>query len=241
MNKTWKLAVAAALWGSAALALPATASSLDSVPGKPAPMVVAQNTAPATTPTQPAGAHAPGAEAKLATDAHGGHGEGGFPPFNPANFGSQLVWLVITFGALYFLMSRMTLPRIGRILEERHERIAKDLEEARLRKAESEEAQVAYEKALTEARGKANAIAGEARNRLNAETEANRKALETSLNAKLADAEKSIAATKATALSHVRGIAVDTTGAIVNALVGKSASPKDLEGAVDAALASKSA
>lgn len=240
MNKTWKLAAAAVLWGTAALAIPATASSLDSssTSGRPAPMVVAQNTAPATTPHEPAGAHPAG---EAAHDAAGAPHGGGFPPFNPANFASQLVWLVISFGALYFLMSRVTLPRIGRILEERHDRIAKDLEEARLRQAESEAAQQAYEKALTEARNKANAIAGEARNRLNAETDANRKALETSLNAKLADAEKSIAATKTAALSHVRGIAVDTTAAIVSTLVGAGAPQQDVEAAVDAALASRSA
>ncbi len=91
------------------------------------------------------------------------------------------------------------------------------------------------------ARGKANAIAGEARARLAAETDANRKSLEENLNAKLADAERRIASTKATALSHVRGIAVDTTGAIVTALVGTPAGNQDVESAVDAALAAKSA
>ncbi|BAF90260.1 ATP synthase subunit B precursor [Azorhizobium caulinodans ORS 571] len=235
MNKTWKLAAVAAFLGTATLALPAVAGSLDSasVSGRPAPMVVAQAGAPA----HPPAAH--GAEAGHGEAAGGEHG--GFPPFKPQHFASQLIWLIVSFGALYFLMSRVTLPRIGRILEERHDRIAKDLEEARLRQAESEAAQAAYEKALTEARGKANAIAGEARARLAAETDANRKSLEENLNAKLADAERRIASTKATALSHVRGIAVDTTGAIVTALVGTPAGNQDVESAVDAALAAKSA
>ncbi|WP_245263293.1 F0F1 ATP synthase subunit B [Azorhizobium doebereinerae] len=235
MNKTWKLAAAAALWGTAVLAVPATAGSLDpsSVSARPAPMVVAQAGAAA-----PA-AHAPGAP-EAGHGPEGGESHGGFPPFKPANYASQLIWLIVSFGALYFLMSRVTLPRIGRILEERHDRIAKDLEEARLRQAESEAAHVAYEKALTEARGKANAIAGEARNRLTAETDANRKALEASLNTKLADAESRIAATKTSALSHVRGIAVDTTNAIVTTLVGAGAPQQDVEAAVDAALAAKS-
>ncbi|OYX85701.1 MAG: F0F1 ATP synthase subunit B', partial [Azorhizobium sp. 35-67-5] len=96
-------------------------------------------------------------------------------------------------------------------------------------------------KALTEARSKANAIAGEARNRLTAETDANRKALEASLNAKLADAERSIEGTKTTALSHVRGIAIDTANTIVTTLVGTPAGSADVEQAVDAALAGKAA
>ncbi|TCT06895.1 F0F1 ATP synthase subunit B [Aquabacter spiritensis] len=171
----------------------------------------------------------------LAAAAEADHG-GGFPPFNPATFGSQLLWLAASFGALYFLMSRVTLPRIGRILEERHDRIARDLEEASQRRAESEAALAAYEKALIEARNKANAIAGEARNRLNVETETNRKSLEATLAAKLEEAEGRIEATKTEALSHVRGIAVDTAQAIVSALVGVTPRMEDVESAVDGAL-----
>ena len=58
-----------------------------------------------------------------------GH-HGGFPPFESHTFGSQLLWLAITFGALYFLMSRIALPRVASILETRSDRIASDLGEA---------------------------------------------------------------------------------------------------------------
>lgn len=166
----------------------------------------------------------------------GDHGEGGFPPFDPRHFFSQIAWLVVSFGALYFLMSRVTLPRIGRILEERHDRIARDLEEASQRRAESEAAQASYEKALIEARNKANAIAGEARNRLAAESEANRKSLEAMLATRLEEAEGRIGATKTEALSHVRGIAVDTAQAIVNRLIGVTPETVAVENAVDRAL-----
>lgn len=170
-----------------------------------------------------------------------GHGDASFPPFDPTHYFSQIIWLLVTFGILYLLMSRVTLPRIGRILEERHDRIARDLEEASQRRAESEAAQAAYEKALVEARNKANAIAGEARNRLAAESETNRKSLEATLTAKLEDAERRIDATKSEALSHVRGIAVDTAQTIVSTLIGVTPAAGDVEGAVDTALATKSA
>ncbi len=183
-----------------------------------------------------------GAALAAGAEAEGGHGGGGgFPPFNPTTWFSQLMWLAVSFGALYFLMSRVTLPRIGRILEERHDRIARDLAEASQRRAESEAALAAYEKALVEARNKANSIAGEARNRLNAESEANRESLEATLATKLEEAEVRIGATKTEALSHVRGIAVDTAKSIVTALVGVTLEQREVESAVDAALASKSA
>ncbi|MFG1242931.1 F0F1 ATP synthase subunit B [Xanthobacter sp. DSM 14520] len=206
--------------------------------------MVAQAAPPAGTAGQ--GTHEAASATHGAAAAHGaaeeGHGKKShFPPFDATTFASQLLWLVLSFGLLYLLMSRVALPRIGRILEERHDRIADDLEEAAKHKAESEAAQASYEKALAEARAKANAIAGETRNRLAADSEANRKSLEAGLAAKLATAEQSIASTKTEALTHVRGIAVDATHAIVSTLIGSSPAQSDVEKAVDVALVKKDA
>ncbi|MDE1569200.1 F0F1 ATP synthase subunit B [Aquabacter sp. P-9] len=236
MTKTWKLIGAAAVTGALLMAGPVTVvAGSDTAPQRVWNTVTSFVVAEAH-----AAAPGTGELAHAVHGEHGGDGEhGGFPPFNPTHFASQLFWLALTFGALYFLMSRVTLPRIGRILEERHDRIARDLEEASQRRAESEAAQAAYEKALVEARNKANAIAGEARNRLAAETETNRKSLEASLAAKLEEAERRIGATKTEAMSHVRGIAVDTANTIVSSLVGTTAQNADVEQAVDAALAQK--
>lgn len=167
-------------------------------------------------------------------DAHAA----GFPPFDAHTFPSQLIWLVIAFGALYLLMSRIALPRIGTILEERHDRIADDLEEASKMKAESEAAARAYEQALASARGKAGAIATDTRDKLASEAEASRKALEADLAAQLATAEAKIAETKASAMSNVRGIAVEAAGAIVNQLIGSAPAPQAVEAAVDKAIES---
>src|SRR5438309_10143703 len=56
------------------------------------------------------------------------HGAG-FPPFNSHTFASQLLWLALMFVALYLLMSRVALPRVGLILEARHRHIEADLAE----------------------------------------------------------------------------------------------------------------
>lgn len=165
-------------------------------------------------------------------EAHGG----GFPPFDVHTFPSQLIWLAIAFGALYLLMSRIALPRIANILEERHDRIADDLEEAGKLKAESEAAAYAYEQALASARNKAHGIATETRDKLAADSEAGRKSLEAELSAKLTAAETQIAATKDAAMSNVRGIAVDAAGAIVGNLIGTAPAPQAVEAAVDTAI-----
>lgn len=163
--------------------------------------------------------------------AEGGHGA--FPPFQSQNFASQLVWLAVAFVLLYVLMAKLALPRVGSIIENRQKHIADDLADASRLKTESDAAVAAYEKALADARARAQAIANETRERQAAEADARRKALEDQLNAKLADAEKAIAATKQAAMTNVRSIAEDATRAIVERLIGEAPS----ENAVAAAVA----
>jgi F-type H+-transporting ATPase subunit b len=166
------------------------------------------------------------------TEAPGGH-KVAFPPFNATTFASQLFWLAITFIFLYVMMSKVALPRVGAIIENRQKRIDGDIADAGKLKAQSDEAIAAYEKALADARARAQAIANETRERQAAVAEKTRKRIEDELNTKLADAEKSITATKMAAMANVRGIAVDAAKAIVERLIGSV--PGDA--AVDAAVA----
>ena len=176
---------------------------------------------------------------KKATSAHteqpGGH-KGAFPPFEKQTFASQIFWLVICFVAIYLLISRIAVPRIGGILDDRAKRIENDFAEAQRDKEESEAALVAYEKALADARSRAQAIGTEIRDKVHAEAEEKRKALEAKLNGQLAEAEKAIAATKTAAMANVRGIAMDAAGAIVERLVGTRAGMPAVAAAVDEAL-----
>ena len=102
--------------------------------------------------------------------AQGGHG--GFPPFQSQTFASQLVWLAIAFVLLYVLMAKLALPRVASIIESRQKRIEDDLADASRLKGESDAAVAAYEKALADARNRAQAIANETRERQAAEAEA---------------------------------------------------------------------
>jgi F-type H+-transporting ATPase subunit b len=161
---------------------------------------------------------------------------GGFPPFQKETFASQLFWLVICFVALYIMVSKLILPRMGTIIAERRDRIAGDLAEAGRMKDQADGAVAAYEKALADARARAQAIAAETRDKLSAAAEANRKELEAKLQGKLADAERSIAATKSAAMTNVRGIAQDAAAAIVTRLIGITPSADAVARAVDDAI-----
>ena len=129
-------------------------------------------------------------------------------------------------------MAKVALPRVGGIIAERQKRIDDDLARANSFKTQSDSAIAAYEKALADARNRAQSIANDMREKQAAEAESVRKKLEDQLNVKLADAERPSAATKQAAMANVRGIATDAAKAIVERLTGKA--PADT--AIDAAV-----
>ncbi|MGY4600730.1 hypothetical protein ACVWXL_008476 [Bradyrhizobium sp. GM22.5] len=80
------------------------------------------------------GAKSPAAGAH--TGSEGGHG-GGFPPFESGTYASQLVSLAIFFVALYVIVSKLALPRVGGAIEARQNKIEGDLAEAQKLKDQS--------------------------------------------------------------------------------------------------------
>jgi F-type H+-transporting ATPase subunit b len=165
---------------------------------------------------------APADAAHGATDTHASteaHSEV-FPPFDPASFGGQLLWLAITFAALYFLMSRVALPRIGSILETRRTRIEGDLKEAERLRQETEKAAAAYEAALAEARKNAHGIAEETRAGIKADIDGRRADVEAGLAKRVSAAEARIQADKDAALANVGSIAAETAQALVAKISG---------------------
>jgi F-type H+-transporting ATPase subunit b len=192
--------------------------------------------APANGDPNAATGSAPAAEVHTETGvAHEAHGTGVFPPFDHTTYSSQLLWLVITFGFFYWIMQKVVVPRVGGILEHRHDRIAQDLDEASRLKAEADAAVETYEKELASARAKAGTIAETAREAARAKAAADRAAIETELSEKIAAAEASIATIKAQAFAEVGAIAEEAAGAIVEQLIGPKASAEDVRAAVASA------
>ncbi len=159
-----------------------------------------------------------------------------FPPLQTETYGSQLFWLAISFGILYFVMSRLIAPRLAGIVQDRAERIGGDLDAAASARGRAEEAGQAYEKALAEAKAKAQAIAQEETAAANAKLDATRKELDAKLAAQLAESEARIASIKTKAMGNVAGIAADAAGAIVERLIGAAPAKAELKAAVDAAM-----
>lgn len=170
------------------------------------------------------------AAAEAATEAP----KAGLPQLNPDYVSPLLFWLALSFLALLFLMSKVALPRVSEVIEERRDRINRDIEAAARLKADTDKALADYEKALSDARANASAIAKDTRDKLAGETEAEKARAESQISAKLAEAESRITATKSKALSAVNDIAADTASAIVAKLIGQDVSADEVKKALQA-------
>lgn len=172
----------------------------------------------------------------LATTQAPGGAKPQFPPFNAETFASQIFWFVITFVLLYWLMSRVALPRVGAIVSARAGKIEGDLAAAQKTKDETDAAIAGYEKKLADARTNAQSIAAQTRDKLMAQADERRKTLEGKLADRLHEAEKTIVRTKTAAMANVKSIATEAAAAIVERLIGSKPDQKAVTDAVEKAL-----
>ena len=170
------------------------------------------------------------------THSQTGHPQGGqheaFPPFDAKTFPSQILWFVISFGLLYYLMSRIALPRVKSIIQSRAARIDQDLKAAHKLREEAREAAAAYERTLAEAKARSQALANETRAKVKLEQDAKRQALDAELNGKLQTAEAQISEMKAAAMANVGQIANEAAAAIGQHITGQPADPTAIAPAI---------
>lgn len=144
----------------------------------------------------------------------------------------QLFWLLVSFLALFAVVSRVIIPRTGEVIERRKATIEGDLAKAVSAKADSEAALKAYETSLATARSNASATALDMRNKASAQADAARHALDAELATKAAAADKSIQAARAKAMGNIAGVAEEIAASIVSELSGGKVTKADAAAAV---------
>ncbi|WP_299954226.1 F0F1 ATP synthase subunit B' [uncultured Roseobacter sp.] len=173
----------------------------------------------------------------MATETHSADAasSGGMPQLDFSTWGNQIFWLVLTLIVIYFVLSRVALPRIAAILAERQGTITSDLAAAEDLKSKAKEAEAAYDKALVDARAEAHRIVAEAKAEIQDDLDAAIAKADAEIAAKSAESEKAIADIRAGAMEAVKDVATETAQEIVSAMGGK-ADAKAITAAVDARL-----
>ncbi|MDG4649498.1 F0F1 ATP synthase subunit B' [Roseibacterium sp. SDUM158017] len=141
------------------------------------------------------------------------------PQLDLSTFPNQIFWLIVTLVAIYFILSKVALPRIASVLAERQGTLTNDLAAAEDLKRQAAEAEEAYNKALADARAEAQRIADEARAEIQAQlAEATARADE-QIAARTAESEKRIGEIQASATESVGDVARDVAGSVVTAIM----------------------
>ena len=157
------------------------------------------------------------------------------PQLDASNWPPQLFWLAVTFLVLFFIVTRLIIPRTGGTIERRKSTVDTDLATAVKHREESEAVAKAYEAVLAEARANANDTALEARTQLGEEVQQLSAKLEAELGQKAAEADKAIAAAKTKALASIQDVAAEISSSIVTQLIDVKVSGADAAAAVSKA------
>jgi F-type H+-transporting ATPase subunit b len=158
------------------------------------------------------------------------------PQLDPTFFATQLFWLAISFTVLYVLMSRVAMPQVASVLKQRDDKIQGDLETAQKLKEETKSVIAAYEKALADARGEAQALARQTTDAANAESARQQQEVADRIASELAAAELRIGEARAAAMANVKTMATEVALSAYARLTGAQADAGKVAVAVDATL-----
>ncbi|MET0182386.1 MAG: hypothetical protein ABW199_05820 [Caulobacterales bacterium] len=150
--------------------------------------------------------------------AEAAHGGGVFPPFDASTFAHQLVWFAITFGALYLILSRVALPKVQAVLDNRAATLKRDIDAAAQQSAAAEAARADMEKSIADARTQSRKMIDDMRASAQAELSAEAAKSEQALAAQAAAAETRIRDMRTAALAQVSSVADDLARDIVGRL-----------------------
>lgn len=162
-----------------------------------------------------------------AAAAHGAAGQDagaavGMPQLDISTWPNQIFWLVVTLVAIYLILTRVALPRIGAVLAERRGTITNDLAAAEELKQRAVEAEKAYNEALATARAEAARIVATARAEIQADLDVATAKADAAIAEKTAVSEQRIAEIRAGAMESVAEVARDTARELISVLGGKA-------------------
>ena len=158
---------------------------------------------------------------------------GGMPQLNPEFWVSQIVWLVLTFGILYIVLSKLILPKISDNLESRKSQILENIETAETQREESEKKLKEFEKIILDSKIEAKNHFNEVRQKTLEDINNKRSALEKDIDKEINAAEEEINNLKINSNEKIKNIAVETSAELIKHLIGEEANNSSISAIVD--------
>lgn len=161
-------------------------------------------------------------------------GGGGLPQLDTSTYVSQVFWLVLSVVALYFLLSRLVLPRISENLKTREQTIVGDLDRAKAFHDRAQKLREEIERQRAETRVEAQKIASASREAAMREIAAEQEAAEQRLDEAARKGEERLRAIRDAAAEDAGAVARDVAGALVAEIMKRPADDSRVRSAVQA-------
>ena len=166
------------------------------------------------------------------TSAQSGE-SGGMPQLNPEFWVSQIVWLVLTFGILYMVLSKLILPKISDNLESRKSQILENIETAETQGEETEKKLKEFEKIILESKLEAKNYFNEARQKILEDINNKRAALEKDIDNEISAAEQEVNNLKIGSSEKIKNIAIATSSELIKQLIGEEVNNSSISAIVE--------
>ena len=144
---------------------------------------------------------------------------GGMPQLDPEFWISQIFWLVVSFGAMFLILSKIILPKISGNLESRKSQILENIEAAEKQRTESENKLKESEKFILNTNNEAKNYYNEARKKVIEDIDKKREILENEINEEIKSAEKEISDLRNNSKEKIHKIAIETSSDLVKQLI----------------------
>ncbi len=158
---------------------------------------------------------------------------GGMPQLNPEFWVSQIFWLILTFGIMYLILSKIILPKISNNLESRKSQILENIEAAEKQREESDSKLKEYQEIISKTKVEANTIFNQAREKVLKDISAKREILEKQIDDEIAEAEKEIDSLRKNAPDKINKIAIETSSELLQKLIGADVNNSSITAIVD--------
>jgi F-type H+-transporting ATPase subunit b len=158
---------------------------------------------------------------------------GGMPQLNPEFWVSQIFWLVITFGILYVVLSKLILPKISTNLELRKSQISDNIEAADRQRQESELKLKEYDKIISKSKIDAKNFFNKAREKLLKDINLKRESLDKQIDGEIKKAEEEIDRLRLEAPVKINKIAIETSSELIQKLIGTEINKSSISAIVD--------
>jgi len=168
----------------------------------------------------------------LVTSAQSGE-SGGMPQLNPEFWVSQIFWLVLTFGLLYIILSKLILPKISNNLESRKSQILENIETAEKQREESEKKVKEFEKIILESKIEAKNYFNEARQKILEDITIKKNSLDKDIDDEISAAEQEIKNLKTASSEKIKSIAIETSSELIKQLIGEEANNSSISAIVE--------